>query len=241
MRVALADGKIIKAGGRVVKNVAGYDLCKLFTGSYGSLAVILEITFKVRPRPQCEAAVVASGPVSSLLQGARAILDQRLFPVALEILSPRLARELHIDTDNDPAVLLARFAGNTKGVAFQTERATDILRSLSEVSKAAVVAEDQTIWTNQLCAIESTTGAHERAFRSGDIDRRHQTVTTCFGMRCAVVVQVIDGGSAKDCAAILQGMKTTASRLDFQTASAGSSTRQWDRSSPGTRGSEAKN
>ncbi|MBD0327277.1 MAG: FAD-binding protein, partial [Pyrinomonadaceae bacterium] len=48
MRVALADGRLIKAGGRVVKNVAGYDLCKLFVGSYGTLALILELTFKLR-------------------------------------------------------------------------------------------------------------------------------------------------------------------------------------------------
>ena len=51
MRVALADGRIIKAGGRVVKNVAGYDMCKLFTGSYGTLGTIVELTFKLRPRP----------------------------------------------------------------------------------------------------------------------------------------------------------------------------------------------
>src|SRR5205085_10616283 len=51
MRVALADGRIVKAGGRVVKNVAGYDLCKLFTGSYGTLGWILELTFKLKPRP----------------------------------------------------------------------------------------------------------------------------------------------------------------------------------------------
>ena len=51
MKVVLADGKSRKAGGRVVKNVAGYDLCKLFTGSYGTLGVICEVTFKLRPRP----------------------------------------------------------------------------------------------------------------------------------------------------------------------------------------------
>src|SRR6185369_14092649 len=78
MRVALADGSMIKAGGRVVKNVAGYDLCKLFTGSYGTLGIITELNFKLRPRPAREATVIASG-------SARAILDARLFPVAFEI------------------------------------------------------------------------------------------------------------------------------------------------------------
>ena len=46
------DGKVVKGGGRVVKNVAGYDLMKLLTGSYGSLAVITRANFKVFPRPR---------------------------------------------------------------------------------------------------------------------------------------------------------------------------------------------
>src|SRR5690242_7865875 len=77
MKVVLGDGSLIKAGGRVVKNVAGYDLCKLFTGSFGSLGIITELNFKLRPRPAREVTVIGTG-------SARAILDARLFPVALE-------------------------------------------------------------------------------------------------------------------------------------------------------------
>src|SRR5205085_10672050 len=50
MRVALADGRVVRAGGRVVKNVAGYDLCKLFVGSHGTLGLILALNFKLTPR-----------------------------------------------------------------------------------------------------------------------------------------------------------------------------------------------
>jgi glycolate oxidase FAD binding subunit len=49
--VVLADGTVAKSGGKVVKNVAGYDLGKLFTGSYGTLGVIAECTFRLHPRP----------------------------------------------------------------------------------------------------------------------------------------------------------------------------------------------
>lgn len=51
MKVVNADGRITKAGGKVVKNVAGYDLCKLYIGSFGTLGVIVEATFKLVPRP----------------------------------------------------------------------------------------------------------------------------------------------------------------------------------------------
>jgi len=52
LRVVTAEGRITRAGGRVVKNVAGYDLCKLYVGSLGTLGVIVEATFKLAPLPQ---------------------------------------------------------------------------------------------------------------------------------------------------------------------------------------------
>ena len=54
IKVALADGSVIKSGGQVVKNVAGYDLLKLFIGARGTLGVIVEVTFKLRPLPEAE-------------------------------------------------------------------------------------------------------------------------------------------------------------------------------------------
>ena len=50
-----------KSGGRVVKNVTGYDLCKLLAGSFGTLAAMTEVTIKVLPRPETEATVLILG------------------------------------------------------------------------------------------------------------------------------------------------------------------------------------
>ncbi|HTD87342.1 MAG TPA: FAD-linked oxidase C-terminal domain-containing protein, partial [Candidatus Binatia bacterium] len=68
LRAILADGTSIKAGGNVVKNVAGYDLCKLFTGSYGTLGIITEVTFKLRPVPVETRTIVASGQLLALTE-----------------------------------------------------------------------------------------------------------------------------------------------------------------------------
>ncbi|MDE2125626.1 MAG: FAD-binding oxidoreductase [Armatimonadetes bacterium] len=57
VRAVTAGGTLVKGGGRVVKNVAGYDVCKLFTGSWGSVGFIVEVTFKVRPRPAATCAL----------------------------------------------------------------------------------------------------------------------------------------------------------------------------------------
>src|SRR5207245_9139422 len=67
MRVVLADGRLIKAGGNVVKNVAGYDLCKLFCGSYGTLGLITQLTFRLRPLPLESIAIIAKGSLAALL------------------------------------------------------------------------------------------------------------------------------------------------------------------------------
>jgi glycolate oxidase subunit GlcD len=145
MTVVLADGSIIKAGGRVVKNVAGYDLCKLFTGSYGTLGIITELIFKLRPRPAREATVVATGSLSELLAAGRAILDARLFPVAIELVSSAFANRLDIKTDAASIALLARFAGNEKGVAYQLEQAQIHLKN-SRASSTEVLTDDSQLW-----------------------------------------------------------------------------------------------
>src|SRR5439155_452897 len=54
-------GETFKSGGRVVKNVTGYDLCKLMAGSFGTLAAMTEVTIKVLPRPETEATVILAG------------------------------------------------------------------------------------------------------------------------------------------------------------------------------------
>ena len=60
MRVVTADGRITRAGGKVVKNVAGFDLCKLYIGSLGTLGVIVEATFKVMPVARLQRSVLLS-------------------------------------------------------------------------------------------------------------------------------------------------------------------------------------
>jgi FAD/FMN-containing dehydrogenase len=146
MKVVLAQGTLVKAGGRVVKNVAGYDLCKLFTGSYGTLGIIVELTFKLRPRPAKELTVLASGPVASLLEAARSILKAPLFPVGLELISTSMAHTLNVDTHTSKNALLARFAGPEQTVAYQAERAVSLSRSEAGIADAEIVTHDEMLW-----------------------------------------------------------------------------------------------
>lgn len=127
LRAVLSDGRSIKAGGNVVKNVAGYDLCKLFTGSCGSLCVITEITFKLRPLPGESRTIVVSGERDSVIQTGRLIANQ-FSPVAVELLSSGLAPHLASAAKQGESGLLLRFAGSTRAVVTQTAQALKLLR-----------------------------------------------------------------------------------------------------------------
>jgi glycolate oxidase FAD binding subunit len=87
LRVVYPNGQIVRTGGKVVKNVAGYDMNKLFVGSYGSLAYIIEITLKVRPYPKHRELVLAlNDKPTELIQLASLILASECIPSALELI-----------------------------------------------------------------------------------------------------------------------------------------------------------
>jgi FAD/FMN-containing dehydrogenase len=127
LRAVLANGRSLKAGGQVVKNVAGYDLCKLFTGSCGTLGVITEITFKLRPLPAENRTIVASGPREALIQTGRVVANQ-FSPVAVELLSSGLASRLRSGKKPNACGLLVRIAGSARAVLTQTAQALKLLR-----------------------------------------------------------------------------------------------------------------
>ncbi|HEY0006516.1 MAG TPA: FAD-linked oxidase C-terminal domain-containing protein [Pyrinomonadaceae bacterium] len=146
MRVALADGRMLKAGGRVVKNVAGYDLCKLLTGSRGTLGLIVELTFKLRPLPAQTSTIIAQAPLASLLRSARAVLAARLFPVAIEILSPRATGRVFPSTKKTGCALLLRFAGTSQAVEYQLAQTQAQLARETQPEFVEVVIDDARLW-----------------------------------------------------------------------------------------------
>ena len=83
-----ADGVVATAGGKVVKNVAGYDLAKLVTGSYGTLGVIVRAAFRLHPVPADRGFVTVSGSEGQVAAAARAAVSSQLAPAAVEIDRP---------------------------------------------------------------------------------------------------------------------------------------------------------
>ena len=117
LRFVQADGRVIKAGGKVVKNVAGYDMCRLLIGSLGTLGVIVEACFRLTPLPKTQltlAVAVPSAQEAYRLAGQAAGLSLR----AVELLNAAAARDLDgLPTVSESGlVLLLATAGPPEGV-----------------------------------------------------------------------------------------------------------------------------
>jgi glycolate oxidase FAD binding subunit len=140
MQIAMTDGQLVKGGGQVVKNVAGYDLPKLFIGSLGTLGVITEATFKVVPLPQQTGTLVAAfSNFADASAVALHVLQSKLLPLGIEVLNRAASAELGL---GNAYTLVVRFGGNPRELA----------RQLGDVQKwagenSSITNDDAALWS----------------------------------------------------------------------------------------------
>ncbi|MBI3300579.1 MAG: FAD-binding oxidoreductase [Deltaproteobacteria bacterium] len=126
LKAVQADGTVIKGGGRVVKNVAGYDLPKLYCGSFGTLGVIVEATFKVRPRPEAQAVLSLSFfSAEKAMELALRILGSELQPFFLELANFGPSQGQGGETG--AYRLFVGFAGIAEEVSYQRARLRELV------------------------------------------------------------------------------------------------------------------
>ena len=145
IKVVRADGTLIKGGGQVVKNVAGYDLPKLYCGSFGTLGVIVEATFMIRPRPEAQTTLALT--FSSAEKAGEAALkltgsDMQPFFLELANFSPLSSSR---DQSGDAYHLFVGFAGMQEEVDDQRSRLRDVLGDDAGRIEELSVDEAQTL------------------------------------------------------------------------------------------------
>jgi glycolate oxidase FAD binding subunit len=143
MTFVRSDGKIAVAGGRVVKNVAGYDLMKLFTGAYGTLGVISQVTFRVYPLPESSGTVVLTGEVNALSQTAQILLSSALTPSAIDFLSPQLVAKLGLGKGTG---LIVRFQSIAPSVKQQSARLLEVGEKLGLQGTSCCENDEHQLW-----------------------------------------------------------------------------------------------
>jgi len=151
------DGTAAKSGGIVVKNVAGYDLGRLMTGSFGSLAVITSATFKLYPIPAASRTVVIDVSEDARLKGSRHLTDTRSASLSGErpfdrldaIVSSLLASQLTptaIELETKPLRLLVRFESIEAAATEQARQATRIAESNGAGTTIVAGADETALW-----------------------------------------------------------------------------------------------
>ncbi|MBW4421390.1 MAG: FAD-binding oxidoreductase [Myxacorys californica WJT36-NPBG1] len=149
------DGQIVKAGGRVVKNVAGYDLMKLLTGSYGTLGIITQVTFRVYPIPPASQTVVLTGDTTGtkhrpdgIAQALQALLGSALSPSVLDL---RLEQGLR---------LVVQFQSVSESVKLQVMRLGEIASALDLSVESYVNDAEADLWQTSRGLMSDASQSH---------------------------------------------------------------------------------
>ena len=138
-----ADGAVVKGGGKVVKNVAGYDLPKLYIGSCGTLGIIVEATVKLRPRPDADRLVLTCFErLKDCGQAVRLVLTSDLIPSAVDLLDGEALRGVGLAPGVETGgALLLGFDGMREQVEWQCEEARRLLAGAGPVAQRVLEAE----------------------------------------------------------------------------------------------------
>ena len=138
--IALANGTVARSGGKVVKNVAGYDLGKLFAGSAGTLGLITEVTFRLHPLPAARAFVRAEfddGAARAACAAVAAAANSPLTASAVELSRP---------SAGGPLLVSVLLEGSADGVAARARAMSDLLGAAGAAGSAADVSETPPPW-----------------------------------------------------------------------------------------------
>ena len=136
------DGKEVKAGGKVVKNVAGYDLMKLLTGSYGNLGIITSVTLRLFPIPQSSASILLSGNKEAIKTMRTTIASSGLTPTMADLLSPSIINS------NEKIGLLLRFQSIEASVQEQLQQIQTWGEGLNLATQIYQGNDENNLWSN---------------------------------------------------------------------------------------------
>ena len=171
VQLATTDGVLTKAGGHVVKNVAGYDLSKLVAGSFGSLAAIISATFKLSPLPEASKTMqVAVADDASLAQAVRTVMASQLEPIAFDVhvrstRNSQNTQTRNISADSASSVLnvVLRFASLPVVVDAQVAAASEALKGCATSIDVVDGGAERALWRTLATRLWDAPGAIVRA------------------------------------------------------------------------------
>lgn len=147
--LVLADGTVARAGGHVIKNVAGYDLAKLVHGSLGSIAMVAEVVVRLHPRSAASVTTACAATATQATTAAEALAASPLEPTAVEWVSGPAST-------SGTGRLLVRSDGTHDYADRATGRVNDLLAGLGLVADALSAPDAEDAWKSQAAAVRGT-------------------------------------------------------------------------------------
>jgi glycolate oxidase len=160
LEAVLADGRVLQTGGKNVKDVAGYDLTKLFTGAQGTLGVITKVIVKLMPAPEARTTILATfGSLDDAGAALACLIAGKLIPAALEIMDSTTVRAVADRTQaglpDAAAMLLIELDGIPAAVEKDSATVVEILtaHSASDIRTGQDAAAREGLWAVRRAAL----------------------------------------------------------------------------------------
>ena len=232
-KVVGATGDVARAGGKVVKNVAGYDLNKLYIGSLGTLAIIVEVTLKLVPLPKSlRTLLLGLSSLDEAILLAFELRDQGLQPLAVELLDASAVRHL-LGQEDVPALLAVELGGVPEAV----ERQDRDIAGLARQRAASLQVMEEEAWQQAFWRrLRNFAREGDKAdlvlksslppARIGEFLKGVETISLGKGMSAALVCHILSGivysflwasEDEKRLAQIVEENRRVASRLEGHT------------------------
>jgi glycolate oxidase FAD binding subunit len=214
MEFATLEGKLVKSGGMVVKNVAGLDMAKLMIGSFGTLAAITVVNFKLQPMPEVERSFLLPFDSAAAAIAARdVILKGQLQPSAIDLMNPAAARTL----GNSRWLLALRAGGNaaaveryeqefanfTDALAFEQERQQTLWRHVENFTPQFLAGHQDGAVIRASCTLKDTEAVME-SFPGPAVARAGSGVCYGYFERAQAAAEWLAGTQPAGCKAVIE-------------------------------------
>jgi glycolate oxidase FAD binding subunit len=182
--VVLADGSVARSGGNVIKNVAGYDLGKLWCGSLGTLGLVAEVVLRLHPLPTTTATVALPCAAGLATRLTLALMAAAVEPVALDWTDAQATVNADPALDAPDGALWVRFAGRRAAVQAQRTAVAELAAAEGATSTLREGEAEATVWDRLVGALGGADG--QTVVRGG-------TLPSDLGTAAAALTAAADG------------------------------------------------
>ncbi len=198
-KAVLPNGDVVASGGKTVKNVSGYDLCKLWIGSYGTLGILCEMTFKLLPLPEREATLLTPFvKLEDAVQFGRHLLRSQYLPASIDILNAEAVKRIHPPIEPQGLYLVAiGLDGVAEAIDRQVSDLSDLAKQKGSLQPSVLQSDSHSSFWKAVRDFPARVKQDGKPFlslksnflvsRCGEVIARYEQMANDSGMEIALI------------------------------------------------------